>query len=134
MKTETIEYSEAFKMQVVREVESGKFRSFTAAKRAYGIRGADTVQRWVRRYGNENILPKKVKIETMKERDELKEARKRIRELEAALADAHIDHTLSDAYVQIACERMGEDPDAFKKKHGITLSDLRKKGVERGLR
>jgi len=134
MKTETIRYSEAFKRQVVEELESGKFRSICEANRAYNIRGADTLQRWVRRYGNEKILPKKVKIETMKERDELKEAKKRIRELEAALADAHIDHALSDAYVQIACERMGEDPASFKKKHGITLSDLRKKGVDRGFR
>lgn len=134
MQTETIRYSEAFKRQLVKDLEDGKFRSFSEARRAYGIRGLATIQRWVRRYGNEKILPKKVKIETMKERDELKEAKKRIRELEAALADAHIDHALSDAYVQIACERMGEDPASFKKKHGITLSDLRKKGVDRGFR
>lgn len=134
MQTETIRYSEVFKRQVVGEIESGKFRSFSEARRAYDIRGTATIQRWVRQYGNEKILPKKVKIETMKERDELKEARKRIRELEAALADAHIDHALSDAYVQIACERMGEEPDTFKKKHGITLSDLRKKGADRGFR
>ncbi len=134
MKTETIRYSEAFKRQVVGELERGKFRSISEASRAYNVRGAETIQKWIRRYGNENILPKKVKIETMKERDELKEAKKRIRELEAALADAHIDHALSDAYVQIACERMGEDPETFKKKHGITLSDLRKKGVDRGFR
>lgn len=102
--------------------------------RLYGIRGLATIQRWVRQYGSESILPKKVKIETMKGRDELKEARKRMRELEAALADAHIDHALSDAYVQIACERMGEDPASFKKKHGITLSELRKKGSDRGFR
>jgi transposase-like protein len=134
MQTETIRYSEAFKRQVVKELEDGKFLSFSEARRAYGILGLATIQRWVRQYGNEKILPKKVKIETMKERDELKEAKKRIRELEAALADAHIDHALSDAYVQIACERMGEDPASFKKKHGITLSDLRKKGSDRGFR
>ena len=134
MKTETIQYSEAFKRQVVDELERGKFRSFSEVRRAYGIGGLATVQRWVREYGDENLLPKKVKIETMKERDELKEARKRIRELEAALADAHIDHSLSDAYVQIACERMGEDPESFKKKHGITLSSLRKKRKDKGFR
>lgn len=134
MQSETIRYSEAFKRQVVEELESGKFRSICEANRAYNIRGAETIRLWIRRYGNEKILPRKVKIETMKERDALKEAKKRIRELEAALADAHIDHALSDAYVQIACERMGEDPASFKKKHGITLSDLRKKGVDRGFR
>lgn len=134
MQKETIRYSEAFKRQVVCEMESGKFSSFGEARRAYNIRGAEIIQRWVRKYGNEKILPKKIKVETMKERDELKEARKRIRELEAALADAHIDHALSDAYVEIACQRMGEDPGSFKKKHGMTLSDLRKKKRDNGFR
>ena len=62
----------------------------------------------------------------MKERDELKEAKARIRELEAALSDAHVDHVLEKAYLHVACDRMGEDPEAFKKKNAMTLSKLRK--------
>jgi hypothetical protein len=62
----------------------------------------------------------------LKERDELKEARKRIRELEAAVADAHIDYCLEKGYLQTACERLGVDMDDFKKKSGITLSETRK--------
>ena len=62
----------------------------------------------------------------MNERDELKEARKRIRELGAAVAVAHIDHCLEKAYLHVACERMGVDPDDFKKKNVMTLSELRK--------
>ena len=69
----------------------------------------------------------------MKERDELKEARKRIRELEAALADAHIDCCLEKAYVHVACDRMGVDPEEFKKKNAMTLSELRK-GSNKGKR
>jgi transposase len=111
-----IEYSEAFKRQVVGELERGKFGSLDAARRAYGIGGATTVTRWVRRYGHEDLLPKRVRIQTLKERDELKEARKRIRELEAAVADAHIDHCLEKAYFHVACDRMGVDPEDFKKR------------------
>lgn len=81
---------------------------------------------WLRRYGREDMLPKTIRIETMKERDELKEARKRIRELEAAVADAHVDHCLEKAYLHVACERMGVDPEVFKKKHAMTLSELRR--------
>jgi hypothetical protein len=44
------------------------------------------VSKWVKQYGREEILPKRVKVETMSEIDELQEARKRIRELEAAPA------------------------------------------------
>ena len=42
------------------------------------------------------------------------------------MADAHIDHCLEKAYFHVACERMGVDPDDFKKKNAMTLSGLRK--------
>ena len=122
-----LQYSEAFKRQVVNELEDGKFATISAASRAYGIRGGSTISQWIRKYGNERILPKKVRVETLKERDELKEARKRIRQLEAALSDAHIDNSLGDSYLKIACERLGIDVSDFKKKNAITLSVLRKR-------
>ncbi len=122
-----IRYSEAFKRQVVAELEEGKFSSIGEANRVYGIRGAATVPQWIRKYGSEGILPKKVKIETLKERDEIKEARKRIRQLEAALADAHIDCSLGDSYLKVACERLGIDVSDFKKKNAITLCEVRKR-------
>ena len=129
----TIRYSEAFKRQVVEELERGRHATMWAARRAYGIKGSATVPGWVRKYGREDLLPKRVRVETLKERDELKEARKRIRELEAAVADAHIDHCLEKAYFHVACERMGKDPEEFKKKNAITLSELRK-GSRKGKR
>lgn len=132
MKKQTIRYSEGFKRSVVREIEEGKFPSIEAARKAYRIRGMGTITRWVGQYGNEAIQPKCIKIQTMKEQDELKAARKRIQKLEAALSDAHIDHSLEEAYLRIACERMETDAEAFKKKHAITLSDLRKRGLKTG--
>jgi len=122
-----VTYSEAFKRQVVLELERGKFTSICEANRAYGIKGSETISQWIRKYGHKDLLPKRVRIETLKERDELKDARKRIRELEAALADAHIDCCLEESYFRIACERLGYDPLDFKKKNAITLSDARKK-------
>ncbi len=71
MKT-TLRYSQAFKKQVVEEIAGGKFKSANQARRAYGIRGTATVTRWVEEYGREDLLPKRIRIETMKERDELK--------------------------------------------------------------
>ena len=119
-------YSEAFKRQVVEEIASGKFSSAYKAEQAYGIRGKTTVTQWIRKYGRDDLLPKRIRIETMEEIDQLKEARKRIRELEAALADAHIDHCLEHAFLEIACERMETGIDDFKKKNALTLSDVRK--------
>lgn len=120
-----VRYSEAFKRQVVEEIGHGKHVSPQAAKKAYGINGADTVEKWVRKYGREDLLPKRIRIETMKEADELKEARKRIRKLEAAVADAHIDCCLERAFLRVACDRIGVTPEDFKKKHPMTLSDMR---------
>jgi len=123
-----VRYSEAFKRQVVGEIEDGKHESIDAVRRAYGIGGSITVGRWVRKYGREELQPKRVRIETLTERDELKEARKRIRELEAAVADAHIDYCLEKGFLQAACERLGVDMESFKKKHAMTLSETRRQG------
>ena len=122
-----IRYSEAFKKQVVDEVARGKFSSAYKAKVAYGIKGGETVTKWIRKYGRDDLLPRRVRIETMEETDQLRSTRKRIKELEAALADAHIDQCLEHAFLEIACERMETDVDDFKKKNGLTLSDVRRK-------
>lgn len=113
-----IRYSEAFKQQVLRELEEGKFDSVQAAARAYGIRGGSTIQAWMRRYGRSHLLRKVIRVETPKEVSEVKRLRQRVRDLQEALADAHVDLKLADAYVHIACQAAGiEDVDEFKKKH-----------------
>lgn len=118
MKT-TIRYSEAFKHQVLRELEEGKFGTVTAAARAYGIRGSSTIQRWMRRCGKSHLLRKVVRVETPKDVSEVKQLRQRVRDLEKALADAHLDMKLADAYLHMACEAAAiEDVEGFKKKHG----------------
>ncbi|MDR1216495.1 MAG: hypothetical protein LBK25_07425 [Treponema sp.] len=58
----------------------------------------------------------KVKVEMMNELDELQAARWRIRELEAALADAHMDYCLESAFLDIACRQLGVSTEALKKR------------------
>ena len=120
----TTRYSQAFKRQVVEEIARGKFNSAGQARKAYGIVGPDTVPRWLRQFGRTDLLPKRIRIETMQERDELKEARKRIRELEAALANALMDRYLEQAFLEIACEKLQTTPEELKKKSGLTRSDV----------
>ena len=113
-----IRYSEAFKLQVVRELEQGRFGSLAEAGRAYGVRGAMTVGAWVRRFGKDHILGKVVRIMKADEQAEVQALRKQVRELKAALADAHLDLKLDAAYLEIACRTAGiEDVEGFKKKH-----------------
>ena len=126
MKKEYITYSEAFKMQVVEEIRQGKFATILQAQKAYGICGAITIQKWIKKYGKEELLPKRVRVETMGEIDELKEAKKRIRDLEKALADSHMDYCLERAFLEIACEEMGTSRDELKKNNAIRLADARR--------
>jgi len=117
-----VRYSEAFKLQVIRELEAGRFGSLNEAKLAYGIKGAMTVGKWIRRYGKNQLLGKVIVVMKADEQTEVKELRKRVRELEKALADAHIDSRLDAAYLKIACRRAGvEDVEDFKKKHAGKL-------------
>ena len=110
-----IRYSEAFKMEVVREVES-KDLPFMQVQRKYGIAGTGTVGAWVRKYGN-GSRGKVVRVERPEEINELKRLKARVRLLESALADANIDSALERAYTRLACKRAGiTDVEGFKKK------------------
>jgi transposase-like protein len=54
---------------------------------AFKLRLVEDVAMWIKQYGREDILPKRVKVETTGETDGMKAARNRIRELETASAD-----------------------------------------------
>jgi transposase-like protein len=113
-----VRYSEAFKLQVVRELEEGRHGSCFAARQAYGIHGGSTVQRWAMEYGREHLTRRVIRVETSDERNELRRTRERVRDLEKALADAHLDLRLEEAYLKVACREAGiQDVGAFKKKH-----------------
>ena len=127
MKKELVSYSEAFKMQVVEEIRQGKYASILQAQKAYGIRGMNTIREWIKKYGREELLPKRVRVETMTEIDELKEAKKRIRDLEKALADSHMDYCLERAFLEIACEQMGTSREDLKKNNATGLADVRRR-------
>ena len=110
-----IRYSQAFKMQVVRELEEQNL-PFEALRRKYGIKGAETVQTWVRKYGN-GSRGKVIRVQKPEEIDQLKKLKERVRLLEKALADANLDLALERAYTEMACERAGiQDVAEFKKK------------------
>lgn len=119
-----VRYSEAFKLQVVRQLEQGHFRNPWEAGQAYGVKGTGTVARWVRLFGKNYLLGKVVRVMKADEQAEVKALRKRVRELERAVADAHLDLKLEAAYVELACEAAGvQDVAEFKKKHaGMQLT------------
>jgi transposase len=110
-----IRYSEAFKMQLVRELEAGGV-NYNQLMRKYGLRGCGTLKRWVVRYGNGSI-GKIIRVEQAKEMNENEQLRRRNRALEKALADTNIELALERQYTKLACERAGiQDVAEFKKK------------------
>ena len=111
-----LRYSEAFKLQVVGELESGRLSSVEEARRRYGIGGKMTVQNWVRQYGRNDLLGRVVRVDTGDERDRVTELEQRVRDLERALADSKVEETLAKAYFEIVCEEFGvSDVAALKK-------------------
>jgi len=111
-----IRYSEAFKLQVIGELESGALGSQEEARRKYGIGGRTTIHKWLRRYGRNHLLSKVIRVEKPEERDQIKVLKRRIRELEKALADSKVKELLSEAHFEILCERHGEKDIAGVKK------------------
>ena len=110
-----IRYSKGFKMQLVREVESGKGSAW-AVERKYNIKGSQTVMRWVRQYGS-GKYGKLIRVEKADEVNEAARLRSQLRQAKEALADAHMELALEKAFLEVACEQMGQTTEAFKKKH-----------------
>ena len=110
-----IRYSEAFKMEVVKELEREDL-PYAQMQRKYGIKGAGTIGRWVGQYGN-GSRGKVIRVERPEEINELRALRERVKRLERLLADTNVDLALERAYVKMACDRAGiKDVEAFKKK------------------
>jgi len=127
---EVVLYSEALKLQVVEELGQGRWKSAREAAEAYGIGGANTVAVWARKYGKGHILRKVVRVEGESEPRELKRLKERVRQLEAALADAHMEGALNRAYFEQVCRKAKVDPEEFKKKVAGKLSTKRGNGWE----
>jgi transposase len=110
-----IRYSEAFKIQVVRELEGGGI-NVAQMRRKYGISGGVTIPAWIRRYRH-GSMGKIIRVEKPEEINEKAQLKRRVRALEQALADTNIDLALERQYTRLACERAGiKDLVEFKKK------------------
>ena len=136
MERKRLVYSEAFKLRVVSELENGSLDSVRHAQQRYGITGNGTVERWLNRFGRNDLRSKVVRVEKPGERDQLKAAERRIRDLEHALAETRMRELLIEGHFLALCRQAGiEDPEEQKKKlHGTPSSTgaptarLRKRG------
>ncbi|RZS96274.1 transposase [Cecembia calidifontis] len=109
-------YSISFKKQVVEELENGS--SYSYLQKKYDIRGAETIQRWVRSFGRDHLLNKRVRIETMDEKRRLKELEEENKRLKLALADSIVANKMLETLIDVANDEYKTD---LKKNFGNGL-------------
>lgn len=121
MKNQSIRYSKNFKLQVVKDLEKGRFSTINEARHHYGIKGDGTIQIWLRKFGRDDLVPKIIRIESANEVNELKRLREENKRLKTALADKVLEHEIEKTLVEMLSERCElEDLESFKKKHVMT--------------
>jgi transposase-like protein len=114
-KSVVIRYSEAFKHQVIKEVEDGHCNCDQARKK-YGIKGINTVQYWIKRMGKLEALPKIIRVEKPDEKSRVKELERQVRQLKNSLAETQVRYLMAESQFEIVCEQQGLDPQEVKKK------------------
>ena len=101
-------YSLAFKQKVISEIESGKLTR-SEARKLYGISGGSTLNTWLKKLGKTYLLNKVVRIEMKDEVSKLKQLEKEKKELESALANAHLKLITYETLIEVAEEELGVD-------------------------
>ena len=101
-------YSLSFKQKVIGEIESGKLTK-SEARRLYGIGSDTSIQKWIKQLGKLHLLNKIVLIELKDEVSKLKQLEKEKKELESALAQAHLKLITYESIIEVAEEELGID-------------------------
>jgi transposase len=95
------DYSLAFKLQVIEEVEKGEY-TYKEVQRKYGIQGRSTVLVWLRKHGKLNWDKNNV----MKDRETPK---RKIRELEKQIERLQKEKEILNKAIDIADDTLGVD-------------------------
>nr|WP_255563322.1 IS3 family transposase [Mucilaginibacter sp. 21P] len=110
------DYSLAFKLQVVQQVEKGEF-TYKKTQKHYGIQGRSTVLVWLRKHGTLDwTLPKQYTLNNDKEPT----PEQRIKQLEAALKDEQDKNVIYKTMFEI-----------LKNEHGIALKKVFTQAIQR---
>ena len=99
-----VRYSLSFKQRVIREMEEQGLTKAEVSRR-YGIKGVGTVHKWICKFGKNNLLNKNIRIETMEEKDRIKQLQEEIKKLKLALADS----LLAQRSLEVVIEEAGKE-------------------------
>lgn len=108
METEKVKrYSQAFKQQVVREYESGS--SINTLRQKYGIGGHHTLKQWIKQYSRAGYRGGMVVIQSVEDQENVKAMKRRIAELESALAESVLENRMLQSTLTVASSALGMD-------------------------
>jgi len=102
-----IRYSISFKQQIVQEVEQGASKE--SVRKKYGIRGGETINQWLRKFGKHHLINQTIRVETMDEKDRVKALEKEVQQLKMALADAFLAQRSLETVIDEANKLYGTD-------------------------
>jgi transposase-like protein len=85
---------------VVKEIEEGGGLEFIRKK--YGIGGYGTISSWISKFGKNHLLNKIVRVETMNEKNRLKQLELENNQLKIALADAYMAKDCLEGVIKMA--------------------------------
>ena len=111
-------YSISFQKQVIRELEETG-ATIDLIRKRYDIRGCETIQRWVRKFGKNHLINQVIRIETMEEKDRIKELETEIKKLKLALADSLLAQRSLEVVIDEANKEYKTD---LKKSFGESVS------------
>jgi transposase len=101
------QYSQAFKQQVVREYESGS--SIHQLRQKYGVGGHHTIKQWVEQYSAAGYRGGTVVVQTVEDQQNMKTMKRRIAELESALAESVLESRMLNATLTVASQALAMD-------------------------
>jgi transposase len=113
-----VKYSICFKQKVVKEIEEEGL-SISEASRRYGIKGGETIQKWIKKFGKYHLLNKIIRIESMDEKDRIKQLEEENKKLKIALADSLMEKRCLEVVIEEGDRQFNMD---LKKKLGELVS------------
>jgi len=97
------DYTLAFKLQVIAEVERGEL-TYKQAQKKYGIQGRSTVLVWLRKYGT---LDWKIPIQMETPDKRIKELEAQVANLESELKEEKLKRKFLDVMIDVAEHQFG---------------------------
>jgi transposase-like protein len=108
-------YSESFKLKILDEIRTGKY-SKREVIAIYDL-SPGGLYYWIKKYSRFDLLNRQVKIQTMTEKDKIKELENRIKQLKELLVEKDLTNLTDKVYFQDAVRQLGfKDIEDFKKK------------------